>query len=119
MRNAASSGHPADFAGADRLNSAEAVAVQEFAFEDVSHRGEADVWMRRYVEAGVRSQYLRSHLIQEDEWADHSPPRRRKRAADFEASDQVPHARHYDSLKRGRRPFRLPLIRRDASLFQS
>jgi hypothetical protein len=71
--NTFSCGHPVDFAGADRLNSAEAVPVQEFAFEKVRHRSKADVRMRRHVEAGVRSQHLRPHLIQEDERADHFP----------------------------------------------
>jgi hypothetical protein len=55
MHDAAPGSHPVDFAGADRLHTAEAVAVQDLAVEQVGHGREADVRMRPHVEAAPAS----------------------------------------------------------------
>jgi hypothetical protein len=55
--------------------------------------------MRADVDALPRDELGRSHLVEEDEWPDHLPFRRRKGAANLETSD-VSRSRHDQGLNR-------------------
>ena len=89
MGDAPPGGHPVDVAGADRLGAAEAVAVQDLALEQVGHGGQADVRVRAHVQPPPGQELAGSHLVEEDEGADHLPLFRGQGAADLEPADIV------------------------------
>ena len=89
MGDAAAGDHPVHFFGLDCLHHAHAVAMHDLAREQVGHRRESDVRMWTHVD-GLREaggEVLRADVIEEDEGADHVPPRVRQHAPDFEASE--------------------------------
>ena len=55
--------------------------------EEVRHRREADVRMRPHVEANPGRDLDGTHVIEEDEWADHAALRRWQEARDRDRSD--------------------------------
>src|SRR5512147_1194644 len=67
--------HPVDLARADRLFRAHAVAVHNLAREQIGDRRQANVWVRSHVDrAGhTRRHVYWTHMIEEDEGADHAP----------------------------------------------
>jgi uncharacterized protein DUF2721 len=99
MHDAAPGGHPVDVARANRLHRAEAVAMQDLAFEEIGHRGKADVRMRPHVEAFARRERHRAHLVKEHERTDRALARCRQRPAHFEAAAEVTRARNEQSVE--------------------
>ena len=105
MRDAAPGRHPVDVARPDRLHAADAVAMQDLAFEEIGHGGEADVRMRPHVEPLARRQRHRPHLVEEDEGTDAALLRCRQRAAHGKAVAEVAGAgnehgfEHQETLK--------------------
>jgi hypothetical protein len=97
--DAAPCGHPVDLAGAYRLNDSEAVAVHEFALEEIGYGGESDVRVRRYIKAAASPQHLRTHLVQEDERTNHAPFGRRKGAPDLKLINNLTHTRDDDHFE--------------------
>src|SRR5699024_1784500 len=95
--DAAAGAHPVDRAGAYHLFGAEAVAVCEFAVEQVGHRGQVDVWMRPDVDAFMQQKFGRAHLVEEDEGADHAASGAGQGAAHFEAAE-IADSRHDDGV---------------------
>ena len=87
MHDAASRGHPVDFARPDRHRRAEAVAVHDLAVEQEGDGGEPDVRMRPHVDALAAAELGRPEVIEEDEGADHAPLAVGQRAADREAAE--------------------------------
>jgi hypothetical protein len=81
MSHAPAGRHPVDLAGSDRLQRAQAVAVQDLARQQVGDRRQADVRVRSVVEPVTQQELGRADLIEEDEQAHHLPPRGRQRAA--------------------------------------
>src|SRR5256885_6160089 len=71
MDYAAAGGHPIDIARRDRLHRAEAVTVQDFAFEQIGDRRKAYVRMRAHVDAAAWRENGRTHVIEKNEWTDH------------------------------------------------
>src|SRR5256886_14045438 len=71
MDYAAAGGHPVDITRGDRLHRAEAVTVQDFAFEQIGDRRQAYVRMRAHVDAAARRENGRTHVIEKNEWTDH------------------------------------------------
>ena len=97
MDDAAAGRHQVQLAGADRQRRAEAVAVHDLAVEQVGDGGKPDVRVRAHVDAGADQELGRSHLVEEDEGADHLPAHRGQRTAHREAAE-VAGARHDDLL---------------------
>jgi hypothetical protein len=50
MRDAAAGDHPVHFLGLDRLDDADAVAMDDFAVEQIGDSGESDVRVRAHVD---------------------------------------------------------------------
>jgi hypothetical protein len=71
MHDALAGGHQVDFARPDRQRRSEAVAVEDLAVEQVGDGGEADMRMRAHVDALSKLELGGSHLVEEDEGADH------------------------------------------------
>src|SRR2546428_12244617 len=92
MRNAAAGRHPVDRARPDRLHRPEAVPVQDLPLEQIGDGGEADVRMRPDVETPAGAERGRSHLIEEDERADHAPPPGGQGAAHVEPVAEIARA---------------------------
>lgn len=67
MGDAAAGGHPVDVAGANHLIGAERVAVADLAGPQEGDRGQADMRMRAHVDAVIRFQHGRAHLVDEHE----------------------------------------------------
>jgi hypothetical protein len=78
VHNPTTGGHPVDGARSDGLLRAQAVAVEDLAFEQVRHRRQVDVRVWPHVHAGPGRQPDRPHVVEEDERADHPPRRRRE-----------------------------------------
>ena len=97
MHDAGAGRHQVQLARLDGNGRAEAVAVHDLAVEQVGDGGEADVRMRAHVDAGADEKLGRPHLVEEDEGADHLPPRRRQRTAHGKAAE-IAGARHDDLL---------------------
>jgi hypothetical protein len=51
--------------------------MHDLAFEQIRDRGEPYVRMRAHVDAMARRKYRGTHVVQEHEWPDHAPLRRR------------------------------------------
>jgi hypothetical protein len=62
--------HPVHVARADRLERAEAVAVDDLALEQVRHRRQRDVRVRADIDPVAGRQLRRAHVVEEDERAD-------------------------------------------------
>ena len=88
MRDAAAGDHPVHFLGLDRLDDADAVAVHDFAGEQVGDGGETDVRVRTHVDGPRKSgrEMFRADVIEEDEGPDHVTSCERQYAPDFEAT---------------------------------
>jgi hypothetical protein len=99
MDDAAARRHEIERAGHDRLRRAEAVAVHDFAIEEVGHRREPDVGMRAHIEALAEQKLVRSELVEEDEGPDHLPAGSGQGAANLEAAE-VSRTRHDHLLDR-------------------
>jgi hypothetical protein len=74
MGDPSASRHPVHFAWSNELLDAEAVAVHELSFEQVGHRGYADMWVRRHIESPSWREFRALHMIAEDERANEPPP---------------------------------------------
>ena len=85
MRDAAAGRHPVDFARTDGGESAEAVAMLDFAVEQIGDGRKPDMRMRAHIDADAGLEFRRAHMIDKDERPDHAALRRGQRAADFEA----------------------------------
>jgi hypothetical protein len=126
MHDAASGGHPVDRARADRHLGPQAVAVQNFALEEVGDGGEVDMGMRAHVDPLAQHELRRPHLIEEDEGSDHLAFGGRERAAHLEAAE-IAGAGHDHGLDRIRGPLvagrgiraGLPAHRQSPSFFRS
>src|SRR5262245_28038099 len=99
MNDAASRRHPVNFAGADRLCGAEAVAMHDLAVKQESQRREPDMRMGPDIDALAVPQYSRSKMVEEDERADHATLRVRQRPADRKTAE-IDAARHDDLVDR-------------------
>src|SRR4051812_28461960 len=97
MCDPAASRHPVQFARTDREDGAERIPMHDFAREQVGDSRKPDVRMRSHVHAGAEQEFGGSHLVEENERADHLPLCGWKRPPDFEAAD-VTRARDYDGL---------------------
>jgi hypothetical protein len=86
MGDAAAGDHPVHFAGLDGLDHAHAVAMHDFPIEEIGDGGEANVWMRTNIHAGRKPgrEVLGTDVIEENERADHVPPRERQHTSHFE-----------------------------------
>jgi hypothetical protein len=87
--DAAAGRHPVDVAGRDRLDEAEAVAMDDFTREEIGDGGEADMRVRANVDAAAGRELDRAELVEEDERADHAALRRRQHALHREAVAEV------------------------------
>ena len=79
--------HPVHAAGLDALHGAGRVAMDHRAVEQVGHRGQADVRVRRHVDADARRQLLGPDEVGEDERADHPPGVERQQPVDLAGAD--------------------------------
>src|SRR5512147_724735 len=86
---AATGRHPVDLARSDRLFRANAVAVHDLAREQIGDRRQADMLVRPHVDrAGhARRHVHRTHMIEEDEGADHAPLSVRQHPSDLEPTE--------------------------------
>ena len=73
--------------------------MHDAAVEQIGDGGKPDMGMRAHVDALPGDELHRSHLVEEDERADHLPLAMRQRAAHLEAAE-VAGARHDDELQR-------------------
>ena len=73
MGDPPSGGHPVHVARSDRLQRAEAVAMDDLPGEQVGHGGEPDVRVRTDVQSPAGRERRRPHPVEEDERADHPP----------------------------------------------
>ena len=73
MRDAAPGGHPVDLARADRLLVAQAVAVQEGAFEQERNGGQPNVRVGSDVQALAGREIDPTQVVVENEGADQHP----------------------------------------------
>src|SRR5215204_6223026 len=71
MHDAAAGPHPVDGTRFDGLLGAETVPVQDLPLEEVSHSREIDVRVRTHVDALIRQELGRAHLVEEDERSNH------------------------------------------------
>src|SRR4051794_40526125 len=71
MDDAAPGRHPVHCARANGHLRAEAVAVQDFAIEQISDGRKVDVRMRAYVDALAQDELSGSHLVEEDKGPHH------------------------------------------------
>jgi hypothetical protein len=110
MRDPAPGGHPVDFARPDRLLGRQAVAVHDFAVEEISDRRQADVRMRPHIHRSrdAGREIDRSHVIEEDERADHAAFGIRQHASDLKAAE-IATALFNDDVDHGYRLRRLTL----------
>ncbi len=99
MGDAAPGGHPVDVARQDDLARADAVLVQDRSAEEIGDGSETDMRMRPDIDALARGEAGRSHLVQEDERADHLSFGDRQDAGDFEAAE-IASPRRDDGLDR-------------------
>src|SRR5512140_2498458 len=82
VNDPAAGGHPIDGTWTNRLLGAEAVAVQNLAFEKKCHGREIDVRMGSHVETVFRHEMNGPHVVDEDERTDHPARCRRKESPD-------------------------------------
>src|SRR5207249_4150529 len=85
MNNPAPGGHPLHVAGADRAAVAHAVAMFDFAGEDIGDRLDAAMRMPRKARQIVFG-FLISEIVEEQEWIGLSGIAKAKRAAEMHAS---------------------------------
>ena len=82
--------------------------MHDLAREQIAHGRKPDVGMCPYIELAVEaeSQIDRSHVVEEDEGANHTALRERQDAADFEAAAQVAATLLDDHFNHGGSPAR-------------
>ena len=102
MDDAAPGRHPVDRAGADRLDAAEAVAVQDLAVEEIGHRRQPDMRMRPHVQPLARAEFRRPEMIEEDERPEGAAFGEGQHAPHCEAVAQIADARQDHHLERRR-----------------
>jgi hypothetical protein len=73
MRDAVSRGHPVHVAGPDVLCAAKTVTMQDLTLEQVGQGGKTNMGMWPHIQSFAGHELARSHLIKEDERADHLP----------------------------------------------
>ncbi len=110
MHDAAARRHEIHGAGLDQLPVAQAVAMQDLAFEQVRDRRETDVRMRPYRYPVTGREDRRPHVVEKHERADHAPLGRRQHAPDVELA-QAAHARLDRELDRCAAPRCVPASR--------
>ncbi len=74
MNDAAAGGHPIDRAGTDDLGGSKAVAMHDFAGQQVGDGRQPDMRMRPDVEPGSGAEHGRSEMVEEDERPNHVAP---------------------------------------------
>lgn len=79
--------HHIDFAGADRLHIPLAVAVREFALQQIGQSGKTDMRVRSGIDTFALAEAYRAETVEEDEGADHLPHRRRQCPTNREAAE--------------------------------
>src|SRR3989337_2424742 len=89
MDDAGSGGHQIDRARLDALVGPDRIAMLNGAVEQISDCGQIDVRMRANIHAVAGRQLRRPELVDEDEWPDHRPLPRRKRAPALERAKVV------------------------------
>src|SRR3546814_13748561 len=62
------------------------------ALEQVGDGRQTDVWMRTHVRAATRCEVPRTHVVEEDEWADHLTMANRQHAAHAVAITKITEA---------------------------
>src|SRR6516165_7694856 len=104
MDDAAARRHPIYRAGADRHGAAETVAVDDFAVEQISNGGEADMRMRPYIDALAGAENRGPEMIEKNKRANHARARRGQRPPNLQSAE-IDGARHDDvrnCIARGR-----------------
>ena len=86
MYDAAAGGHPVHSAGANGLDSSEAVAMIKCAFEEPRHRGEADMRVRTDIQPLAGRHHGRPEMVEEHEGPHISPGMGRQDAAHCETA---------------------------------
>ena len=81
MHDAAPRHHQVDVAGANRLQVAERIAVQDLTLEQVGHRRQVHMGMRAHVDALSGREVRRPHLVEEYPRPDHVASRIRQGTA--------------------------------------
>src|SRR6476469_6736115 len=89
MNDAFPGGHQIDRARLDHLMRADAVAMLDRPFEQISDGGEVDVRVRPNVHALAGGKPRGPELVYEDEGPDHRPFARRQGAVDLERAEIV------------------------------
>ena len=105
MCNAAPGGHEVHCAGSDLECVAFAVAMHDAAVEKIGDSGKSDVGVRAHVQALPGNELNRSHLIEENERADHLALAVRQRATHREAVAQITHSWNNDHVESIARSF--------------
>jgi hypothetical protein len=85
--NAAAGGHEAEFTGADERLGAEAVVMDDFAFEQPGHGLQADVGMGRHVHRFFVCEGERAVAVEEAPWSDEAACAAREGAADGQSAE--------------------------------
>ena len=70
MDDTATGGHPIDITGPDRLFEAEAVAMHNFALEQIRHGGEADMRVGAHIDALAGWKTRGAQMIEKDKRSD-------------------------------------------------
>jgi len=99
MDDALAGRHPIHIAGHNGLRGAKAIAVHDFAFEQIGDRCEPDMRMGPHVEPLADGKFGWPHPVPEDERPDHLPLRRWQRAPHVEPA-QIAHARQDHNVER-------------------
>jgi hypothetical protein len=81
MGDARAGRHPIDLARPDRLDEAQAVAVQDFALEQLGQDRQAYMGMGPHIHALAHRKDGQAQLVEENERPDHAPPWRGQVAA--------------------------------------
>jgi hypothetical protein len=87
MNDAAPRRHPVHCAGPDRHRGAEAVAMDDFAVEQIGDGGKADMRMRPNVNAVAGLEHSRTEVVEKDERSDHARACRRQGAVHLKAAE--------------------------------
>src|SRR5690554_1034305 len=78
MHNTMPGHHQIDIARADGLQAPEGIAMQYFAFKQVSDRSDTNMRVRAYIDTIPRRKMRRAHVIKENPGPDHLLPHHRK-----------------------------------------
>jgi len=63
--------------------------VENLAVEQISHRGQINVWVGPDIQPLPWRHAYRPHVIEEDEWPNHAPRRRRQQPSNGKAATEI------------------------------